>query len=129
MSGASFSGMQPWEPDSEIIMCTATLMGDVDLHNYSDLLGYRIGTEEARTFTLEARSTTTRTRFELEFVGIEDLRIEEHQVVDKDDENVIYGVDYFDSGSDADRSSFLISAGPFEASFRASHVRFVVVTD
>lgn len=120
---ARFSGLAPWESDSQIIECVSDEFGVIDLHNSSSLreVEFRLRDGPALSLVFEAEAGFS---FTLTFNGVRDLVFRQtetdHWPPNTADVETFDAVDYFDD--ELGRPQFKIGTLFGDIEFRATEV-------
>lgn len=125
---AEFEGMRPWEPSSEIIECSDTVLGNVDMHNDCDF-EEAVASIRDNGLTLSLYFAkiegSSKERFALRFHGVQRLSLASREVELSEDRNVFHAIDYVEK-SNAE-PEFSVDTEMLTLSFRCQKVQFEAV--
>lgn len=123
MTEVLFTGMDAWHPASEIILCSGTKLGEVDLHNSCDVVSITIATSKATLAVALAfkivGNANTGAEFQLRFEKAYNVSIETSLPLPDGEHDVFHAIDYVDKGR------FTVEAGSLTINLESLNVAFV----
>lgn len=122
-TSVEFLGLKPWEIGSEIIYCTDTELGEVDLHNWSDLLAVEFDESENEgrgQVVFVFRDTRSDRPFRLTFHGVSGVELTRVDEGGAEDQEVFHAFDFTGNGR------FSFESGRAYGELRATALSFSV---
>lgn len=125
----TFQGMSSWAPSSEIIECSATAIGNVDLHNSCDFLGLTLAYDNPEPSLILQFRTVDRSpaneRFSLSFVRARHIEIRAKQPTIAEDYRLFHAIDFV--VDETDQVTFSIEMETVDVKLSSTQVNFAVL--